>query len=45
MKEFKGFRTEQFKEFDDKLISKYKDSETVHDLFIKEEILVVRFYK
>jgi MFS family permease len=45
MKEFKGFRTEQFKEFDDKLISKYKDSEKVHDLFIKEEILVVRFYK
>jgi len=43
MKEFKGYDIKEFTSFDDEMINNFKNDEKVHDLFIKEEILVVRF--
>ncbi|RUM57927.1 MAG: MFS transporter [Nautilia sp.] len=43
MKEFKGFEIKEFSEFDDKMIEKLKNDENVYDLFIKEEILIVKY--
>jgi len=43
MKDFKGYTIKEFKEFDDKIIEEFKNNENVHDLFIKEEVLIVRF--
>jgi len=45
MKDFKGYTIKEFNEFDDKFIQELKNNNEVHDLFIKEEILVVRYYK
>jgi len=45
MKNFKGYMIKEFNEFDDEFIKELKNSDKVHDLFIKEEILVVRYYK
>ena len=45
MKEFKGYRVEEFSKFDDNFISELKNNKKVHDFFIKEEILIVQFYK
>jgi len=45
MKEFKGYEVKEFKEFDDNMIEEFKNNENVHDLFIKEKVLIVRFYK
>jgi len=45
MRNFAGFEIEEFKEFDDNLIEKLKNDENVHDLFIKEDILIVRRLK
>jgi MFS family permease len=45
MKDFKGYTIKEFNEFDDNFIQELKNSNEVHDLFIKEEILVVRYYK
>jgi MFS family permease len=45
MKEFKGFDIKEFEEFDDKFIEELKDNEEVHDLFIKEKILIVKYYR
>jgi len=43
MREFKGFEIKEFSEFDDKMIEKLKNDENVYDLFIKEEILIVKY--
>ena len=45
MKEFKGYEIKEFNEFNDEIIENFKNDKNVHDLFIKEEILIVRFYK
>jgi len=45
MKEFKGYEIKEFNEFDDDMIAKLKNDDNVHDLFIKEEILIVRYKK
>jgi MFS family permease len=45
MRDFKGYTIKEFNEFDDKFIQELKNNNEVHDLFIKEEILVVRYYK
>jgi len=45
MREFKGYEVKEFKEFDDEMIQNFKNDENVHDLFIKEEVLIVRFNK
>jgi len=45
MKNFVGFEIKEFKEFDDNMIEELKNDENVHDLFIKEEILIVRYLK
>jgi len=45
MKEFRGYDIKEFSEFNDEMINKLRDDENVHDLFIKEEILIVRYKK
>jgi len=45
MREFKGYEIKEFKEFDDQMIEEFKNNKNVHDLFIKEEVLIVRFKK
>ena len=45
MKEFKGFEVKTFEEFNDEMIEGFKNDDTVHDVFIKEEILIVKFLK
>ena len=45
MREFKGYDIKEYSEFDDEMIEKFKQDDEVHDLFIKEEILVVRYIK
>jgi len=45
MKEFRGYDIKEFNEFNDEMIEKFKNDENVHDLFIKEEVLIVRFKK
>jgi MFS family permease len=45
MKNFVGFEIKEFSEFDDKMINELKNDENVHDLFIKEKILIVRYLK
>jgi MFS family permease len=45
MKQFKGFDIKTFENFDEDMIEKFKNDENVHDLFIKEEVLVVRYVK
>ncbi len=45
MKNFIGFDIKKFDEFDDAMIEKFQNDENVHDLFIKEEVLIVRFIK
>ena len=45
MKEFKGYHIKEFNKFDDELIEKLKNNDEVYDLFIKEEILVVKYKK
>jgi MFS family permease len=45
MKNFQGYEIKEFTEFDDQMIENFKNDENVHDLFIKEEVLIVRFVK
>jgi len=45
MKEFKGYDIKEFSEYDDELIAELKQKDNVHDLFIKEGVLIVRFIK
>ncbi len=45
MKDFKGFDIKTFENFDNDMINKFKNDENVHDVFIKEEVLVVRYIK
>jgi MFS family permease len=45
MKDFKGFDIKTFENFDDEMIEKFKNDENVHDIFIKEEVLIVRYIK
>jgi MFS family permease len=45
MKQFKGFDIKTFDKFDEDMIEKFKNDENVHDVFIKEEVLVVRYIK
>jgi hypothetical protein len=45
MKQFKGFDIKTFENFDEDMIEKFKNDENVHDVFIKEEVLVVRYIK
>jgi len=44
MKEFKGYKVEEYKTYDDNFIKDLQSNPQVHDFFIKEEILIVRFY-
>ncbi|NPA55356.1 MAG: MFS transporter [Epsilonproteobacteria bacterium] len=45
MKDFKGFEIKEYDKWDDEFIENMKKQDNVHDLFIKEEILIVRFIK
>jgi MFS family permease len=45
MKDFKGFDIKTFENFDEDMIEKFKNDENVHDVFIKEEVLIVRYIK
>jgi len=45
MKDFKGFVTKTFDDFDDEMINNFKNDENVYDVFIKEEILIVKYIK
>jgi MFS family permease len=45
MKDFKGFVTKTFDDFDDEMINNFKNNENVYDVFIKEEILIVKYIK
>ena len=45
MKNFIGFKIKEFSKFDDEMINNLKNDENVHDLFIKEKVLIVRFKK
>ena len=45
MREFKGYEIKEFSEFNDEMIEEFKNDKNVHDVFIKEEILIVRYIK
>ena len=45
MKEFKGYEIKEFENFDNSMIENLKKDKNIHDIFIKNDILIVRYYK